>query len=199
MKQRIVMLLDVTGSMGAIRENTIKAFNEYVNGLKKDSPKKTTFSLILFSSLCFDTPVDNVKVADIPELTKETYRPNGSTPLLDSVGKAVKQTENSLKEKEDILLVVFTDGEENSSMEFSKSAVADLVKRKTDEGWTFVFMGANMDAWNEGESMAVPKGNIQDWESQNVAIAFSSLSVGTKRHLYRTGGQSASSNFWEED
>jgi hypothetical protein len=104
---------------------------------------------------------------------------------------------------EEILFVTFTDGEENQSREYTRQKVFDLVKKREDKGWTFVFLGANQDSYAEGGQIGYSKANIQNFapDAPGTAAAFGSLSssVSRRRDRMRTGSHYDTRDLFEGD
>ncbi|MHC4857938.1 MAG: hypothetical protein ACYTBY_09170, partial [Planctomycetota bacterium] len=99
---------------------------------------------------------------DVPELTHETYVPRASTPLLDAMGRSINDIEKSLAELGEeerpskVVVVVITDGQENSSREFRKDQIVKMVKEKTEkDDWQFVFLSADLSAFVDAGAMGV--------------------------------------------
>lgn len=148
-KTLVAFVLDETGSMGHIADDTIGGVNTYFETLKKETPEALV-SLMEFSDMSASEPTfrsvcSGVKVTDVPELTDENYRPRGNTPLLDAIGKAITETEKI--EADRYLLVIMTDGYENASKEWTYEGVRKKMKKieKTDK-WTIVFLGSTRES-----------------------------------------------------
>ena len=158
----IAVLLDRTGSMESIRDDTIGGFNTFLKQ-QKEAPGKATLTLVQFDS---QDPYEVIHrfmpIETVPELTRETYVPRASTPLLDAMGRAINDLEQSLadlKEEErpaKVVLVVVTDGEENASREFHKEQIEKMVKEKTEKsGWQFVFLSADLAAIGDARAIGI--------------------------------------------
>jgi hypothetical protein len=190
--------LDESGSMDVVRDQTISGVNEYLNGLRRDG--ETTLSLTMFSSdrIVFrmersngvEPPYrvfsDGADIKAVAELTHETYRPDGNTPLFDAVGFTINTFEAALgraaKQPDAVLFVIQTDGKENASREFTRQAIIDLIARKEKDGWRFVFLGANMDeATAERASifMGMAAGQSVSYDYGQTDSAFRGVSVAS--------------------
>jgi hypothetical protein len=99
-------------------------------------------------------------LADVPELTGADYEPRGNTPLYDAIGEGIRRVD--AKDRAIITLII-TDGQENSSMEFTKDSVKALIKSKEDEGWTFAFLGADIDSYAVGGAIGMAAGNTANY------------------------------------
>lgn len=177
----LALLVDRSGSMEAIRTD---AEGGLKNLIAEQRALPGDLSIDLFQ---FDTHYE--KVADIDAWT---LQPRGMTALLDAMGRSITEVGEALAARDEderpskVVFVIVTDGLENSSREWTRDKVFELVKRQTDEwGWQFVFMAANQDAVAEGHSMGVS--NNMNYRATGAgaqsAYATASASLGN----YRTG------------
>ncbi len=144
MSTRIFVVLDKSGSMEECRSDTIGGFNSFIRKQKKLNADSAFLSLYQFDHEYFIT-YQNVPIEQVPELTFETFEPSGQTALLDAIGKTITNVEHQTDDS--IIIVIITDGEENSSNTYrSKEQINQMIKQKQDLGWEFVFLGANQDA-----------------------------------------------------
>ncbi len=156
----ICIVLDRSGSMESCRMDALGAVNGYLRQVRDDAEMNARASVILFDTGGIDRIRDHVAVGTCADITADEYQPRGGTPLLDAVGHAVGLLEKHSKPSARSILVVMTDGEENSSREYSKEAIAKLLKRKQDDnGWLVVYLGANHDAWAQASSMGLAASN----------------------------------------
>ncbi len=195
-KTYINFVLDRSGSMGIIRDATIKGFNTYLKAQRLE-PGKTRWTLTLFDSEDSQEVVfENYKGRDVPKLNDETYVPRGATPLLDAVGEALTRALAFTKAK-DIrdtgfdrhIFVVMTDGYENASNEFSGGQVKELIKKAEKRNWQVIFLGANQDAWATGSAffgMAMGTTISYGTTAQSVAATMDSVSL-TSSNYRKTG------------
>lgn len=147
MATRRIFLLDRSGSMETIVDDTIGGYNSFIRSQKDLGG---TMSLYLFDHELTEVYKD-VPMADVKDLTRETYQPRGSTALLDAMGEILKKDTGDSK----ALLIILTDGEENASHKFTNSHIKDLTEMRTKEGWDFVYLGANQDAFAVGQKMGI--------------------------------------------
>jgi hypothetical protein len=105
-----------------------------------------------------------VPVATLADLTHETYQPHGWTALLDAVGTAIRQLETY--DADAYIVLIVTDGAENHSREFTAAQIRELVTQKEATGtWTFVFLGANIDAWAVAQTLGMQRGNVAQFSA----------------------------------
>jgi hypothetical protein len=158
-------VLDETGSMSICREATISGFNEYIKTIEQKA-KNVILSLTKFNSSKIET-VFTKKIKDVPMLTTDTYIPNDMTPLYDAIAKTIKDTEKEAKGKS-VLCVIMSDGEENSSKEYTREKVFALIKEKEKDKWAFVYLGANQDSYAIGQAIGLSKGNVINFATANI-------------------------------
>ena len=166
----LVFILDESGSMSSLTSDTIGGFNSLISKQKKEDGE--AFVSTVFFSNSSKVVHDRVKLEDVPELTDREYVPSGSTALLDAVGDAVHHIRNIHKyaRKEDVpektLFVITTDGMENASRKFSHKDVKKLIEKlQKENGWEFVFLGANIDAAETAGSIGIRAANAVDYHA----------------------------------
>ncbi len=150
MQTHVTFVLDSSGSMAAIEDDTIGGFNSF---LADQRDEEGTATVTLYD---FNTNVDRVyegtQIEDAPRLDSDTYTPGGRTALHDAIATAIHETTDHLasldasERPENVIIVVLTDGKENAS-ETPHDEVRNLVEaRREKHGWEFLFIGANQDA-----------------------------------------------------
>ena len=155
------ILLDRTGSMGPIWTEALGSVNAYVAQLAKDEDPndKTRITIACFDhqeTLQFEILRRDVTAETFRPLTDADASPRGMTPLFDAIVRIAALAEKDAPEK--AVLIVMTDGEENSSQEVTKQGAAAALDRIRTKGWQVVFLGANFDAFGEaGDDMRVER------------------------------------------
>jgi hypothetical protein len=146
-----LIILDESGSMQLIKQATISGFNEVVQtvkGIEKQFPDQEHFiSLVTFNGLGIKTMLNVQPVATLEEIDEKRFRPDASTPLFDAIGFSLT---NLVREVEDcpnhnVLVTILTDGEENSSIEYSGATIKRMIDELSMKNWTFTYIGANHD------------------------------------------------------
>lgn len=159
-RTEIVVLLDRSGSMETAAKDHEGGLNSFVRD-QKDLAGDVRFTFIQFDSEdpC-EVVCDGVPIADVKRCK---LIPRGGTPLLDAVGRSVAHVRERLEKLSSkpgaVIFMVITDGEENSSREFTKDAVKALVTERETGGWKFLFLGANIDAFHAGGGIGVARGS----------------------------------------
>ena len=164
-----VFLLDRSGSMESCWDDTIGGFNAFL-----DEQKATggTLTLIQFDHE-YQLTFERTKIDEVTPLTRETYRPRGSTALLDAIGRLIKDWKASSNPS----VVILTDGYENASHKFTKAHIKDLIEQKTKDGWTFAYLGANQDAFAEASSIGIAPGCTMNYDANRTPDAMRVLSA----------------------
>ena len=156
----IVFILDRSGSMSGLEQDTIGGFNSMIQK-QKDEEGEALVSTVLFNNQSCVIH-DRVKVQEIAAMTRNEYFVGGSTALLDAIGGAIHHIGNVHKyaREEDIpehtLFVITTDGMENASHQYSSDEVKAMIQRQKEKyGWEFLFLGANIDAVETAASFGI--------------------------------------------
>ena len=149
----LVFILDRSGSMSGLEQDTIGGFNSLIEKQRKE-PGNAVVSTVLFDN---ESTVihDRVPIAEVPRMTEREYYTRGCTALLDAVGGAIHHIKNIHKYArcEDVpkktLVVITTDGYENASRTYDYETVRKMIEQQKELGWEFLFLGANIDAAKE--------------------------------------------------
>ena len=174
----ISVILDRSGSMESIRDDTIGGFNSFLRD-QKSHPGTATLTLVQFDTQDPYELIHRFKpIQVVPELDRKTYVPRASTPLLDALGRGINDLERSLTEIGDderpsrVVFVVITDGQENSSREFRRDQIIKMIKERTDaDNWQFVFLSADLKAIDDAKSYGF---------APDAALAYQKSGVGAR-------------------
>ena len=147
----LVFILDRSGSMSGLEGDTIGGFNSLIE--KQRCQEGECFvSVVLFDNES-EVLYDRVKLADVRKMTRDDYTVRGCTALIDAIGGAIHHIGNihNYARREDVpehtMFVIMTDGMENASHRYSSDRVKQMIEHeKTEYGWEFLFIGANIDA-----------------------------------------------------
>lgn len=174
-----VFILDRSGSMETCLDDTIGGFNAF---LREQKPLGGTLSFVQFDHE-FICVYDMKPINDVEPLNHETYKPRGSTALLDAIGKTIK----SIDPDRTPIIAILTDGLENASHSFTKAHIKDLIEQKTKDGWTFMYLGANQDAFSEAGNMGISARHTMNYDVQRTPDAFSALSQAMSNQITSQG------------
>lgn len=146
----LVFILDRSGSMAGLEEDTVGGFNSMIEK-QKENDGLCYVSTVLFNGSS-EVLHDRIPLSEIPKMTAGDYIAYGSTALIDAIGDAIKHIANIHKyaRPEDVpdqtMFIITTDGEENASHRYNSSEVKKMIEQKKKQGWEFLFIGANIDA-----------------------------------------------------
>lgn len=189
------MLLDRSGSMQSIKAATIAGFDEFMLE-QRGVTGRCTVTLAQFDSEYEEVYADR-DIATVPSLD---LQPRGMTALLDSIARLVHSTSVRITQlPEDqrpatVIVGIMTDGHENASTEYTHAAIKALVtERETVFGWTFLYMGANQDAIEVGETLGVARERSLTYEGVSAGAAYgaASASMARLRHGVAAGAAPA--------
>ncbi len=197
----ITLVVDRSGSMASTKDDAQGG----INTLIKEQASKTgkcTLSLVQFDST-YEVVYSGV---DIKSVKEYTLIPRGTTALLDAVGEAIRTTGQRLAampETERPGLVIFaivTDGQENSSREYTKTKIKEMVTHQQDVyNWKFTFLGANQDAFAEGASLGFAADGISAYSTSKSFDAYANVSHKFARMRTSASAGAAVSNAFTED
>lgn len=172
----MVFILDRSGSMSGLEDDTIGGFNSTIRKQKREDGEAIV-TTVLFDDE-YEILHDRFDIGSVGEMTDREYYTRGCTALLDAVGSTVQKTINvqkNLPEKdraENVVFVIITDGHENSSCEYDYKSVRKMIKKQQDEfGWEFLFLGANIDAAEEGAKIGIRRNRTTRYVHDNIGTA----------------------------
>lgn len=166
----VLMILDRSGSMYDLVDDTIGGFNSYID---ENRDKDYNVTTVLFDDN-YEVLYESVPIKEVKKLTKRDYFVRGSTALLDAIGFSINRLDE--KESSRALIVVTTDGYENASSEFSKRDIKKMIK--SHPNYEVIYVGANIDSYAEGKSFGIKESNISNYRksSGGVHALFKSVS-----------------------
>ena len=166
----IVFILDRSGSMAGLVDDTIGGFNAMLEQQKRE-PGEACISTVLFDNLT-EVIHDRADLKCVAPLTRKEYWVRGSTALLDAVGRAIHHIGNVHKyareedRPERTLFVITTDGMENASREYTYGRVREMIERQKERfGWEFLFLGANIDAAKEAARFGITEDHAANYNA----------------------------------
>jgi hypothetical protein len=143
--------------MSSVKNDVIGGFNEFIAEQKKEPGELTITSVQFDSGDPYEVLNDFSTLDKVQLLNEQNYVPRGGTPLNDALGRLIVETGAklaSLKEEdrpEKVIVLVITDGEENSSKEYSTAKIKEMISHQEKQyQWKFIYIGANQDAFAEG-------------------------------------------------
>jgi hypothetical protein len=171
--------------MAPIANDVIGGFNTFIDEQLRNGADARMSSVQFDSQDPQDVTIWGAPLPEITHLDSESFVPRGSTPLLDATGLLIGRTmvDQAARvaaglQAEDIIFVTITDGEENQSREFNLAQIRELIEKRTEEGWAFIYLSAGIDAYADAAQMGIHSGDTQQWkrDGKNARLAFSSTS-----------------------
>ena len=163
----IVFILDRSGSMAGLEKDTIGGFNAMIEKQKRESGA-AYISTVLFNNHT-ELIHDRLLLEEVPTMTEKEYFVRGCTALLDAVGGSIRHIDyiHKYARPEDVpqktLFVITTDGMENASRKYTYEQVRQKIEEKKEQGWEFLFLGANIDAAREAARFGIDEDCAADF------------------------------------
>lgn len=175
----IIFILDRSGSMQHLESDTIGGYNGFLERQKAE--KGDAFVTTVLFDDRYEVLHDRVNIKTVQPITDKEYYARGATALLDAIGKTIcdAQHRRNLSDKREIpaktIVVIITDGLENSSEEYTLDVVKKMVTTQQEKhGWEFIFLGANIDAVKTAGSFGI---------AAERAVNFHNDSLGTEKNF----------------
>jgi len=176
----LVFILDKSGSMCGLEADTIGGFNSMLEKQRKVEGE-CRITTVLFDNN-YELLHDRIDIKAVSPITEKEYQVGGSTALLDAIGRTINKIVNAQKHTaenyraEKVMFVIITDGEENSSREYSVERIRQMIEhQKTHHGWEFIFLGANIDAIQTAVYFGISPDRAQNFhaDSEGIELNFS--------------------------
>lgn len=165
----IVVVLDRSGSMQHGRDDHEGGLQSFVQD-QKQLPGDVRFTLIQFDNVdpC-EILYDGVPISEVAEIR---LIPRGGTPLLDAVGLSIAHVAERLADAkpDQVVVMIITDGQENSSREYKRDHVKKMIEEYENRGWKFLYLGADVDAFAEAGGLAIGAGSALAMKKSPAAI-----------------------------
>lgn len=199
-KSHIVFIVDKSGSMGSIKSDAIGGFNSFLKD-QKACPGEASLTLVLFDHE-YHGRIEYSNIQDAKELTSNTYQPSGMTALLDAMGRTIdsqgellsKMSESDRPNK--VIVVVITDGEENSSKEYTRQRIKEMIKLQQETyNWEFIFLAANQDAFAEAEKFGFQAKNTTNYVNTSFGVKSAYASTSNLVRGMRSGPDASFDTF----
>lgn len=172
----VVFIVDESGSMFNLQDDTIGGINSFIEQQKKE-PGDARFTLVKFSSSP-KTVYWRVPINEVEPLTAANYSPGGCTALYDAVGSTIDRIGFALAETPEperpghVIFVITTDGYENASHQYSGSQLREMVPyQKVKYSWDFLFLGADIDAFAAAKDIGI---------SADRSASYANTKIGTE-------------------
>ncbi len=200
----LVFILDMSGSMEHLTDDTIGGFNSVL----KDHAGKGGEVLVTTYLFNNDSKMvhDRLPIAEVPPMTKADYRASGCTALVDALGDAIRHIVgiHRYARPEDVpehtVFVITTDGMENASHRYSSEEVRKMVTHEQEKyGWEFVFLAANIDAFATAERYGIGRERAVNYMADSVGTANVYEAVSCAVHAVRAGASLQEERSWRRN
>jgi len=198
----LIFVIDQSGSMSGLEDDTIGGFNSMLEKQRKEE------GVCHISTVFFDNSSDVIhnrrNISTVEPLTRKDYTPGGSTALLDALGDAINHTAKVQKMLADderagnVVFVIITDGEENSSHRFSSRKIKQMISHEREKyGWEFIFLGANIDAIETADRYGIGRNRASNFACDSVGVGINFCCVSDAVSEIRAKG--CIPDGWDED
>jgi hypothetical protein len=187
----IIFIIDQSGSMFGLQDDTVGGFNTFLNEQKNvDGEAKIT--TVLFNS-SVTTLYERVDIKEVKPLTEKEYIPNGWTAMLDAIGISITKAGKAYSDLPDderpskVLVMITTDGKENCSSEYTHEQIKNMINHQKEKyNWEFVFTGANIDSRSTGNAIGLSNTANYSASGQGIQTVYTAMSKAATS--YRTVG-----------
>lgn len=156
----IVFILDRSGSMMGLTDDTIGGFNSFVEK-QKNEPGEALLTTVLFDDQ-YEILHNGMNLKEVQPMTRDQYWARGMTAMYDAIGKTINEVGHRLSETPEqyrpgkVIFVITTDGLENASREFTQAKVKEMIQHQTEKySWDFIFLGANIDSVQQAKNIGI--------------------------------------------
>lgn len=191
----IWIIADASGSMQHLHSTVIDGLNDFI-AEQATEPGEAKVTAVQFPRKDRDSGIQTIlpmsKVRTARRITAEDYQITGMTPLYDAIGMVIEKADSRLatraqqgKPTESQVVVIFTDGAENASNRFDRDGILSMIEERKSRGWVFVFLGANLEAFGEGEKVGVAAKNTRMFEATDAGMKDALLLTSSALKSYR--------------
>lgn len=204
-KTYYLLIVDSSSSMSKLTETTISGVNEQIDSIKdleKEYPDQKYFMDFIHFNSKVTIEHTNKSASKLEHINESNYKCSGMTALLDAIGTGVNNLNSRISSEIEnseatAVVVIITDGEENSSREFDSSKVKSMIEELQATGkWTFTFVGANIDSITTAKNYGINVNNVMQFSGdansntrvyQKVSMSMKSRGASLSKGLYDSG------------
>ena len=147
-----LIVLDMSGSMGAIQPYVVAGFNSLIDGLRSanqqfSATQEHYLTLYVFNEVLQKYVYNNIPIDSASYITMYDYQPDFRTPLYDAMGTTISDmvTKTDTLSEYSVMVTIITDGLENSSHYYSEDTISKMIKSLSDKGWSFTYFGTDRE------------------------------------------------------
>ncbi|MDD2211905.1 MAG: VWA domain-containing protein [Clostridia bacterium] len=178
----LVFILDKSGSMSGLESDTIGGYNAMLNKQQAE-PGEAIVTTVLFDD-DYELLHDRINIKGNRPITEKDYFVGGCTALLDAIGKTIHKIGNAQKHTseelraEKVMFIITTDGMENASREYSYEKIRLLIENQKEKyGWEFIFLGANIDAFDTAQKMGISRDRTANYHADSMGTQVNFMAV----------------------
>lgn len=146
----VLFIMDKSGSMKSLGTEPIDSLNNFY---EKQIESGNFNSTLIFFNDKVEFVHKNILCSKLDKIKEDEYKPNGMTSLYDAIGEGIEYQKKV--QNENVIVVILTDGLENASQKYNKNKIKQLISELENNGWKFIYLGANQDAFEVGKSIGV--------------------------------------------
>src|SRR5438093_7823950 len=184
-KVLVNFIQDRSGSMASVWQETVNGFKTFIKDLKEKGEQDGVYdilSLTVFDTL-IETPLLAVPIDKVPEDALVKHGPRGSTALYDAAGKTLEAVSQSSHEADKIIVAIVTDGQENSSREWTKTNLNKAIEDRLNQGtWSFVYLGTQPETWDDAQSIGVGVGAAAMYKPARATASYALMADALHAH-----------------
>ena len=194
----VVVIIDRSGSMAPYLNDTVGGYNSFVSA-QKALPGDAKLTTVIFDDN-YEVIENAVDIKNARTLTTNDITPRGMTALLDAIGKTINNVNRrldglmSMDRTNKVIVAIITDGAENQSREFSKSAIKTMIDRQTELGWKFDFLSADMNAIADAQAIGIRSANTMLFSNTSKGYAHTYDTMNASAMKFRGGDANFSIN-----
>ena len=188
----MVFILDRSGSMEGLEQETIGGFNSLI-ARQKELTNKAVVTTVLFDHQ-IEFLHDQVPLAKLSKLTSQDYYVRGSTALLDAIGKTIRHVIQTRKQESihhlprQTMVVITTDGMENASRYYSYEDINTMIRRqKQHYDWEFIFLGATIDTFSVAAKIGISSDRASSFRHNRQGVAATYRSIARFAEALQSG------------
>lgn len=199
----ITIVLDRSGSMESIKDDTVGGYNRFLSDQQK-ADGEGLLTLVQFDDR-YEVHSNAINLKSAEPLNNQTFQPRGATALLDAIGRTIETTGKRLEAMAEadrpakVVFVIITDGHENASQRYTQNHINDMISHQRDTyKWEFVFLGANQDAITTATGFGIAAASAMTYAANSVGTSNAFGAVSRNIASYRVGA-TLDAAFTDED
>lgn len=191
-----LFIVDKSASMQSIKPQIIEGFNTQLDDIIRDSQNNNikSFAGLTYFGNCVYVKFSAESIDNVPKLNDSNYQCDESTAMYDGIGESIKALDAKLGgylEACNVIVTIFTDGYENASRDYTGSQISDIIKEyRENYGWTFNFIGANIDVDMLANTLNIDSGNTLSFTADAEGTRQMMSSYSDARSAYYTAAAS---------